>query len=285
MSLLSIDELHERSGEINEKWERTYTRTFRVIMSETADGPSQAILAVTTGFDIRLQVPYEAGNDADFLAFCKRIRAESVQSDGVEYKVTVEYGPFDLVRDVENPLDAPPEVSWTFAQFERPVDQDVNGNPIVNTAGDPFDPPLMRDDSRPVLEIVRNEPSFDPNLAKGYKDRVNTDVFFDQAPGTVKVANITGRRKYNQNIGLYYEVKYEFAFQDEGWSSNVLNAGLRQIDNSTNPPGRSPILIKGVPATEPIPLDNNGEPLGPDDEPVFLNFMTYNQVPFAELGF
>ena len=61
---------------------------------------------------------------------------------------------------MQNPLLQPIDVKWSNRSQEIVADIDINGNPVVNTAGDPFDPPLMEDDPRPVLTIVRNEAIF-----------------------------------------------------------------------------------------------------------------------------
>src|SRR5262249_15878222 len=95
------------------------------------------------------------------------------------------------------PLFKRPDVRWGFANFQRPGIWTID-NPsraIVNSAGEPFDPPVEIDDSRLVLTLVRNEPAFAPLTSLLYKDAINSDTFLGAAPGLAKIAMLSSVRR------------------------------------------------------------------------------------------
>ena len=99
-------------------------------------------------------------------------------NDDSSWVVTVEYAPYDPTQFPENPLNHPIKISWGENRFEQTCFEDRNGNPVVNSAGDYFDPPIAIDDSRPTLRIVRNEPSYLPSYALSWKETPSTPAPF-----------------------------------------------------------------------------------------------------------
>lgn len=184
-------------------------------------------------------------------------------------------------RQRANPLNKPYEVNWSFAQFEREIEQDINGKAIANSAGDPFLLRLTRDDSRPILQVSRNEPSFNAQLAYWYRDVVNTDSFFGADAGQVNVSNISASRQFNTNIGFYWKVSYEFAFNAEGWKKKVLSQGLMEKKNGK----LQNVLVNGTPITEPVLLAQDGSKLQENGTPYILEYEVYNKAPFSAFGF
>ena len=70
------------------------------------------------------------------------------------WTVTAEYSSeFTLA---ENPTNDPATITWGSEQFQRVVVVDKEGDAVVNSAGDPFDPPIMADDSRRVVTVTKN---------------------------------------------------------------------------------------------------------------------------------
>lgn len=281
-----VSEIWNRKGGVNIKWERRYTRRFQVIALGTGGpiaslGPQTAIAQACAYANISLGSAYSTSAESDLWARCTSIDAEEVNADGCQWVVTFEFGPFDIIRNTENPLDAPVKIEWGWMQFEETVDEDINGNQVVNSAGDPFDPPLVRDQSRPLVTIIKNQPTFSAALVQQYKDATNSDAFGGAGPYTWKCSNITGSQEYHPACGLYWPTKYEFAFEANGWKTEILDAGLRQLDGSG---GRKAIVgSDGQPVTSPVPLDN-GEPLAPNASPSYLSFQVYKVQAFGALG-
>jgi hypothetical protein len=160
------------------------------------------------------------------------------------------------------------------------VEEDKDGKAVVNSANDYFDPPITKDQSRPVLTLTRNEQTFNPDLAAQFKDHTNSGGFFGWDVGQVKCSNIVPNEEYHPEIGVYYSVSYEFQFEPKGWKRKVLDQGLRKLTSGK----QDNILIKGLPVQSPALLDGHGQPNDPAADPVFLEFTVYDEVDFGSLN-
>ena len=276
MAVVSIEPLEdERESTIDRFWKRTYKLSFRVITDDKFDGP----------YLVRSSVPYGIGSyystttEHDYGAFCQSITAKQEKTgDGKSWIVSLDFGPYDANQNPADPTLGVPKVDWSWAQFEEIADKDADGNAILNSAGMLFDPPVMRDRSRPVLKIVRNERQFNKFLASAFKDKLNQDYFWDYEPGTVKVANISATWLNNPDIGWYWEVTYEFNMDEDGWNKPVLDAGTYERDTDGE---LVAINHKGVPASEPQLLDGSGHKLPEGGTPNYLDCKTYQLVDFS----
>lgn len=278
MSVIEVSEVYQRSGTQNQDWKRTYSRQWQVITNNHADGP----VTVRESVPVRIGNVFECGNDVDLGAYCTSINASCTAVDGLQWEVTAEYGPYDANVAPANPVERPIEISWGFDQFQRVAERDANDDPIVNSAGEPFDPPVMIDDSRSVLTITRNESTYNDELAADFKDSINLDVFWGKAPGTVKVMMISAQLKRDQDIGWYWVVTYQFQVDKNGWKRPLVDIGMRQL--SVSGTAYEPILINGVPISAPALLNGEGRANAADDEPVLLYFDTYKEREFASLN-
>lgn len=266
---------------------RVYTVTWQVTSNDLGDGPQTII----NGVGANIGDTYVFRNERDDNAYLEDIEAVRVSADNVTgsgakavWIVTGNYGPFAANicggGPQNNPLNYPPEATWNFRNFERIVEKDQNDKAIENTAGDPFvDPPVTIDDPRPVLTIVRNEESFDPNLAYQFRSAVNSDPFCGADPQQCKVLQISGKRQWNQDIGYYFEVVYEFEFNGLGFHARPLNQGYREKDSGGD---LQHALYKGVPVTTPVLLGNDGKRLATGSDPIYLDFTVYPEVSYAD---
>lgn len=278
MALVSAKEIDGRGGAIDVELQGTYTRVFQVITDNPLDGPLSAMSAI----GIRRGDVYFNGQELDPNAFATDIRADPAgdADDARQWVVTVDYGPLPPRQD--NPLDEPPEVEWGFAQFEEVCDQDVFGVAILNSAGDYFDPPVVRDDSRTVLTVTRNEADFSARLAADHRDRINAAPFFGQARHCVKCSSITGTRQFVAGLGFYWKVRYEFHFDDRTFHKTILNQGLREKVAVV----RKQIMIdQELPASSPVLLDSTGRALPPGGTPVYRTFQVYREADFSIFNF
>ena len=280
MAVLEVKEINEgREASENEKGERTYVRLFGVITSSATDGAVQVKQA--TGIP-RVYDVYTTSSEQDLGAYAKKVIPQ-VTDNPKHWHVRVEYDS-SFEQEEENPLDRAAQYTWGFAQFQKVAWKDVDGKGIVNSAGDPFEPPPEIDDSRPVLSIVRNEAAFNPSLAIDYQDAVNSDAFLGFEAGQVKVANITAVSRFENNV-RYWEVTYEFHFRREGWTLGVMDVGRFSTGHvplwNKDESGQE---ILGDQVTQDIPLDGSGErlpdPTGPDNV-VFRDFTVYKQRTFT----
>ncbi len=276
---------------------RTYTQTFIVGTDDPQDGSLTARTAIDPNGGPVIPQPltfYVAGNEFDLGAFVKSVEAHEIGETGMLWEVTVTADSEmpEPPKDQENPLDRPPEVSWSFAQFQRVAEKDITGKAIVNSAGQAFDPPVQIDDSRPVCNIDRNEDAFDPTVIFQYKDAINSDALdiggLAVLPGQAKMSNISARRQF-ENSQFYWKVSYEIHIKSDGWALSILDQGLYKegVNNKPTPCTDD----AGNEVSVPVLLDGQGgqlalppAPPGQTGAPVFLTFEVYTQLPFEALA-
>lgn len=251
MAVVSVRELiRGREGEQDNKRQRRYTRTFRVTCSTPKDGPSVVMAAASVP---SVYGAYSSGNDSDSGALAERI---SVKEDGFcQWIAEVTYSTFtpDPAQNEDDPTNRAPVMRWSSALYQVPVVEALDGTPIVNSAGDPFDPPIERDDKRMVLSYERYETTYSPALSVDYACAVNEDPFLGFAAGLARCNSIEAERHYEKGEWLW-KVRYEFEFRREGWRARPLDQGFRYLDAAFKPqlirddkssPVSSPALLTG----------------------------------------
>lgn len=270
MGIISCKLTKERTAAINNKRERTYSRTYLVITDSAAE---EGVIGAP-GFSIDDPHPSDAG------AICTNISAQCTDEDGKGWAVVVEFGPGE--ETPENPLDAPVKRSGGFnIGPEQPMDKDVNGKPVVNAAGDPFLEAITREEARGFLKFVRNEASPPVALQNAYTNAINRDSFQGAPRETVRCSGITWEEEHDKDYGTYYVVSYEFEFRPQGWKRKVLNAGLRELVAGK----RKQILVQGNPVNDPVCLSRTGQKLNPGVPPIYLEFEPYQKLSFSAFGF
>jgi hypothetical protein len=288
VAVKSIVPINGRSSEWSWGAGRQYRAVYRVETDDANDGPQ----VVAAGFSLKYGDIYVNRNDRDNWAF---LQSASIEEDGgagirsTFWIVTLTYGPFNAAEQASpdgNPLHAPPDISWGFRDMELPVLIDYQANPVLNTAGEYFDPPLTEQFSIPVLTIQRNEPlgGYSPAQAYLYRNAVNSDVFAGEQPGHSRVLQISGKRSYHPACGWYFPVTYEFEFNPDGYTHKIPSMGFRQLSISGTK--LETVYIKGAPATSPVLLDKKGRYItNPATPPYILEFQTRKQLPFAVFNF
>jgi hypothetical protein len=197
-----------------------------------------------------------------------------------------------------NPLEQPPEVEWDFDESIEPISEDIYGNPINNSAGEGFDPPITREFSDLVLRIRKNQADFNYLMAADYKNKVNSDWFFGFAPTYAKCRVIKAVRRRFGNM-FYFECIYEFAFRtakyggiQPGWIKRILDAGFRELiwDDTNKKYKLQNITLDGEQPAKAVKLNGVGLqlPINPSEfyveECVFLPYEIYEYRNFAYLG-
>lgn len=266
----------------NDMGKRTYTRAWTVVTSSRTDD------AYTVGSAAGLPV---IGNThpSDANAFCQQL-AVTQKSGWRVWTVTATYS---TERELNtNPTSDPAVINWGSEQFQKPAVFDRNGNLIVNSAGDPFDPPLMMDDSRRVVTVQKNL-AVVPSWILDYQDAVNSDTFtidgVSIAPGLAKMQAVTVGPVERRSSTVFRTVNFTIHLQRDGWAMQPLDAGFREFvsTDSVPEPELKNILNRGdqQPVAAPVPLDGEGKAL---DNPtptncVFLTYHVYKTRAFSSL--
>ena len=210
------------------------------------------------------------------------------------YEVTVYYtvrfarGSEDKYDPTVSPLAQPWDVEWGFASSREAIDRDVYGHPIVNSAGESFDPAITTEVRDLVLRIVRNQGAYDPILAHDYVSRsaVNLDEFWGFAPGIVKCLKIKANSQRTGDL-WFWRVRYEFAMRADGWLRRILDQGFREF-TGTDANGKPTYELitddNGYPVTQPVLLDGNGNKQAEAADAVFLEHQVHPGKQFSLLG-
>lgn len=273
-----------RSGSIDRSYQRKYAQTYVV---ET-DDPATGIIAVRNAPGLPQLGNHFVDTDGthDLGAFVEAIEPteDGDENGGYQWTVRVTWGPLDTATFGPDPTLWPLRVSFGGDAYERVVWFDRDGNPIRNSAGDPFGDPITVDDSRPTFVVTRNElvRNFDLALASDMSDTINAGVWNGFPAGWVKCGIITtGDEQYDSvNNEWYYTVRYPFTIKRGGWTVEVLDSGFAELDGGT-PPVPKPILNNGQPLSEPVPLDGSGHRLPTTGTPVTLPFECQDEADFS----
>ena len=283
MAVTSVKEIWSgRRGSQDIESKRDYARVFRVGTNDVKDGPLTVRLA--PGLPRIKDVYLDANGAVDAGSFCNSVDAAHDQDDPNTWQVTAEYSSDVKRLDIpENPLNKPVEVTWATAKQQRPTDEDIHGNAIVNSAGEKFDPVVEKDDSRIMITFKRNEPFFPQQIAFIFQDVVNEDVWFGAPVLTCKVESIAANLAFENGI-FFWPVTYTIEFRRDGWQARLLDQGYYEKGDSQAEPKKLILDKNGQPLTAPALLDGKGKKLKEGEKPVFLSFFLYDIKPFAQLN-
>ena len=296
MGVLTCTLLRGRDFSMSDDATREHNERYQILCHEGSNySPFQAAKLATKIGPNRLPDLY-GFHPQDRIA---RARTISVKQDDAKpnlFIATVKYDTkYDITTNgVQNPLARPPRYFLELMQFERPVAKDINGRPIENALGKPFDPPIMQDDSRQVLVAVRNVANIFQltALQQTYKDAINTNPFYGAKPRQAKVVSITSGEEKTEGNYRYYEVAIRIAFKEEGetWIREILHTGMSRNKPNPDQTDGAPRFIEttklknGEQINSPVKLAKDGTQLPDGADPVYLKFKTYPERDFRGLG-
>lgn len=262
----------------NTRGQRSYTRVFKVESDSTSD----------TAFDVGSATGLPVIGDAfpdDANAFCKSISV-SCQAGYKHWLVTCEYDDTYEIDNASTPADDETRISWTSELFQREAWQDKDGNGVLNSAGDPFNPPVMRDDHRTVCRIVKNATSV-PAYVLTFPNVVNSAAFTIDGVSVgqryAKISNVAVSEVRRRNGTAYREVTIEMQIRNQAWDFEILDAGFRRLDPSDSTKRILCVDDDGVAVTEPALLDGSGAQVanpGPTNA-VYESFRVYSEANYV----
>jgi hypothetical protein len=223
-----------------------------------------------------------------------RIEAKIGGPDGL-YDCIATYSQEDNTTDgggVEPTPGGDPVYSIESSVVTTPADIDAAGDPIANSADEPFDPPLTLQTPREILVVQW----FVPGVAlisylattRKFLGSLNSNEFHGAPRGSMlclgvkpvqQDANqllVTARFEYQNPLDIsllpaVVKIKNTSGIwvtaadsQIEGWMSTAVDRGLRVKDgvDGSNKPKYKPIVNKdGQPITKPVDLDGDGNEL------------------------
>jgi len=259
---------------------RRYTRVWRVITDDREDEGPTILAALPPIGSI-----YSA---ADPAAWLRHLHPSNASFSPYVWICTGAYSSEFEVK--ENPLEEPAKITWKTQNFRRPYTKDRENKAILNSAGDPFDPPIEGDDSRWQCTIQKNVAAV-PIVVLTYKDAINEAAFtvrgVEFPERTAKIMSMeisdTQRAGDADNPIEFYSFTWSFAGDPDNWDLEILDAGMRELND--NDKLQRIYNDDGQPVHSPVPLDGAGAKLeNPNpDTAVFIDGKIYKKKDFSVL--
>ncbi len=181
MAVTNVDKI-KHSGTNTEDGSRR-TETYRVVFDAIPTDIGDALTADAGGTSVPAIGALFTGSTT---VRCKSVGPVQGTESRLIYEVPVQYdninpGGSGIVST--NPLSRPANIVWGFNIVERVAEKDIKDAEIVNSAGDPFDPPLLELEYRLTVNIERNVTHYSPSIAFSLINTTNNS--------SVNVAGVT----------------------------------------------------------------------------------------------
>lgn len=183
---------------------------------------------------------------------------------------------------------------------------------VVNSALKPYDPTLEEEAQIKVLRITKYSPVYQGGNFDRYQGAINGDRVVINKPQYRFFQTIEPFHAYIKGLSATFAVTNNIPHWRQtmelhicnfvfGWFRPVVDRGLDARRAAGDPNGRGgtvsesevatfgavahePIKDKdGVPITEPVLLDGNGQPLKPGNSPIIMVWNTRNILPFSPI--
>jgi len=251
MNILAIYDL---KGGRSISWSGQSGRQYKLELRVLTDDPNMGPRAVLRGLGLRNGDFYRfplttTAVEWDYASFIQSMDCSEEAEDGKQWKVTLQYGPFDWTSQGGatteaasdgrfDPFAVPPKVHWGSNKFERFCIKDALG----------------------------------PNTVKCHD--ITADKVYHADYGYY--AEVTYEFEIRE-----YQIDASGNILVNGWFETVLNAGLRQIDINGNP---AQIMINNTPVTSPVMLTTGGRYVGAAGQPHYIDFQIYPSADFDKLN-
>jgi hypothetical protein len=310
MAVLSVEESDGREVERGENMNRRITRSYRIRCDRGDE--DEAVVLIGSGMPAIL-APHPTVPQLR----CTSVRIKQrLDNDPFVWDATVVWNAIlmssrgrgaaatsaDPTKRDPNPLLRPAVLSFHTERFQRPVTQArkpvqytdgttvntaVHKN-LVNSAGDPFESPVMKDDFRPTITITKNIPFASWSVTEWRKrvNKVNLTPWLGLGVGEVKIADLTADEGFENDIPYYTMVgTFHVASEEDGdWLARPVDAGYQYIDGFSKK--REIFLPGGTKPGSPVRLDGDGGVLNPPTAAAFyLEAEIYGYYEFSSLGF
>lgn len=189
--------------------------------------------------------------------------------------------------NIGDPLAMATRWELDYERMPEPALRDVNtGKPILNSASDPFDPPIQQSGLIHRLTVRRNERYPDFGTLFGLADTLNTAEWNGIPAKWAKFSPPRiPQREWSQDGGYYFwPMTYEFEINKRTWQAKPPNLGFNAIVG-----GKKTLITDdtGQPLQQPGLLDTDGtyiKPPVPDNKVITLKFDIYRDVDWSGLN-
>jgi len=283
-----FDEIHSgRQGSSEGLAKTTSSRSWRVVTNNRYDDD---VFVIRYGLSSNL-LPQLYSPHPSWQALTARKVTASNQADSPHhYIVTVEYSSAPLDKedkdkeDNPDPTTRPAVIKWNTVLYREAVEKDVDGDAILNSAGDYFDPPIERDRSNWTC-VVRKNLANPPTWLLDYNNcPINSSSFtVDGVSVQARKARLSmidiGEKQIENDVN-FRTVTITLEFKKEGWQASILDQGLKEVDGGV----LKPITVDGKSITSPQLLSGGVHIDAPTPaNAVFLDYDIYDEKDFSVL--
>ena len=288
MTVTLFDEIHSgRQGSSEGLAKTTSSRSWRVVTNNRYDDD---VFVIRYGLSSNL-LPQLYSPHPSWRALTARKVTASNQADSPHhFLVTVEYSSAPLDKedkdkeDNPDPTTRPAVIKWNTVLYREAVEKDVDGDAILNSAGDYFDPPIERDRSNWTC-VVRKNLANPPTWLLDYNNcPINSSSFVVDGVNVqqrkARLSMIDIGEKQVENDVNFRTVTITLEFKKEGWQASILDQGLKEVDGGV----LKPITVDGKSITSPMLLSGGVHIDAPSpDNAEFLDYDIYDEKDFSVL--
>lgn len=279
-SILSIQYMGGREADFGNTKDRRCRRGWLV----KTDGRfySEASLlqdaVVFAGGAAGIPIPFVSTHPDSPQFLCKRLRGKQDRNAPLRWDVEAEYdtAPIDSDDNPESPLARPAKITWSTTKYQKAIERDRDGNAIINSAGDYFDPPPIADVSRWTASVTKNVAGV-PTSILSYVDGLNSSTWeidgVSVEANVAKVMSISIGEEQVEGDVVYRQFSYTVEFDPvDKWKGKYLNQGFYYKDGSN----RKRILdANSKPVVTPKLLNSSGAVIS-DPTPSSATFKEYD---------
>ncbi len=273
MAVQRVDKLGARRAKGDSKFVREYEVPLQVI----CDGPTDP---VTIGNHPDMPGRFEQLAE-DPAARCIDLDLRETDKSGRRWEGSAHYSTNYMAEDQqeENPLSRAVKWSGNTDRYTEPITEDLDGQKVLNSAGQPFQDTIERDSSH-TLFIGEANLSFNPeSIAPYVVDHLNATQFRGYPAAQVKCDRMSWSDEQVQAGISYWTARAEFTWDYRGWNRKVADLGFHALVGGKliKVAGDNPRFLKKV--------GNDAKFARIEDGPQYLNFRQYPTTNFQAFGF
>jgi len=251
MTVIFQGSIAEKRTATNAAGIRTYSETYRLTSDVKTDN---AYIVGSNGSLPTIGSVYSDDNQA----YCTNLAVSC--TDGYTGWEVVATWTTERTMSKTDPADDEVKVSWTTEVYQEPVFADVDGNAVVNSAGDYFiDPVPSRDTTHLIAKISSNHQSI-PEWVLGMQNNVNDSQVtiggLVIAAGLARMSRLEISERQRRNDIDFYSMSFEIHLHKAGWLLEPMDVGFRELEY-----GGDLVQIKDIncdEVTTPVMLDGAG---------------------------
>lgn len=259
MTVTRVDYLGTENTSSDSTGERSFVSTYQVITDSLLDGAIIARDATGIPFvnaTLNAQDIFDNGVFADAYSVGYKDR----EASRLVWIVTVTFTSNPRRRNdtyEDDPVNQAPIISGGGVRFSTIVEQDRDGNPLVNSVNDIITG-IEKDDDRPSLRIQKNFQTIDLNQFAEYSNSLNDATFFGLSAGKWKLSHPRWEQRFRGNSTPFYAVTFEFESKSETWACSKYDRGHYYLDAQGNKKRFTD--SGGIVQSSPQNLDGTGSP-------------------------